>query len=102
MNKFKLGEKVICNNDSDPDGKNRIPFGIKKGVSYTVIGFDKCEFCGLEFILLNTYSGSRKECLCCNAAIFPENGFASFRFKSLKQEQEKKVEVCENVSISCL
>lgn len=84
---FKIGQKVVCKNDKSPSSK-----GIVKGKIYEIIGFDKCEFCGLELILLKGIdSGSRKECICSCIPIFPTNAFAAYRFEPLIYNVKKEV-----------
>lgn len=89
---FKIGQKVVCKDDKNPSSKHGVPRGIVKGKIYEIIGFDKCEFCGLELILLKGIdSGSRKECTCSYIPILPTNAFAAYRFEPLIYNVKKEV-----------
>ena len=83
---FYIGQKVVCVDDG-----RGFPRGIVKGKIYQISGFDKCEFCGDDFLLIaGVDSGSRKNCLCnSEIRILPTNCFLADRFEPLKKETAK-------------
>jgi hypothetical protein len=82
MANFKKGQKVVCISESR---------GITVGRIYTIAGFDDCEFCNDNFVLIQgVNSGSRKECFCGNVPILPTNCFKETRFKPLLENKNKK------------
>jgi hypothetical protein len=82
---FKIGQKVVCKSTENEPGVLGVVKGIKCGVIYTICGFDKCEFCNSELVLLaGVNTGNRKECQCSHIPIFPTNAFMSYRFEPLK------------------
>ena len=105
---FKIGQKVICKDDTASPLKPRAyPKGITRGKIYEIAGLDRCEFCGLELILLKgVNSGSRKECICGSWPIFPTNAFLASRFElpaynttqvdENKEELDSMLEVLES------
>ena len=103
MANFKTGQKVVCKDDKNPNTKIGAPKGIIAGKVYEICGLDKCEFCGLELIMLvGVNSGSRKECLCSEIPILPTNAFAAYRFEPIKYETNKASKTDKKVVTECV
>lgn len=77
MSNFKIGDTVICINDS-------LTVFLVKGEEYVVDGFSCCSGCGNALIYLREiYVPSRQKCLLCNSAPLSKirPAYATYRFE---------------------
>jgi len=82
---FSIGEEIKCLSDNNND-VGSVPFGIKENKTYIVEGFETCDNCGIEMVLLKDVdSGSSKECLCGETGL-PRNAFYTKRFVSVNKQ----------------
>ncbi len=80
---FKVGQKVVCKNTKSAE--QGTPYGIEKGVIYTVIGISTC-VCGKELLGLKEVEILNKWCGTKNVCLGMSSNYYSFRFEPLVED----------------
>jgi len=96
MSNFKIGEKVVCVDDTLYD-LNKTQPRIKKGEIYTVIGLSKC--CCNVLMLKEVPNIGVKKCNC--GKILQSNFYYSSRFRKLDYAHTERIcaEIIESLKV---
>lgn len=95
MSNFKIGEKVVCIDDSIRSNGN---IRIKKGDIYTISSFENC--CSNNFQLKEISNIGIKKCIKCGNSVY-SNSYLSSRFRKLDYSFGEKIcaEILESVKV---
>jgi hypothetical protein len=86
MSNFKIGEKVVCVDDSLRESGKTKP-RIKKGEIYTIVAIHNC--CSESLIVKEILNIGLKKCNC--GSIIQSNGYYSNRFRKLDHAHTDRI-----------